>query len=199
MRGSFFLLALAVLLAVASLSSAKRCPVSTCSPNDPNLPLVWLNTSTIASYVHGLAFRVYARMPSGKAYAQAYSQINITNIREQAPTDGTDICDKADVVPETIRGNYVVLGELDWSQMCCAASTTWDMVNGNVNRSTATISVTWPEHPDFIAKFHMYLVNETISKHVEGTPNTLGLDYDVVYSYVAPWPFLSLPFVLDGL
>lgn len=193
MRDKRFLLAISVLLAAVVASSGQRCPVGSCSQNDPNLPLVWLNSSTSASYARGSVFRIYSRTSTGQIFADAYTQINITNIREQQATDGSDVCNKADLVPEIIRGNYQVLRDLDWSQMCCATSTRTELVNGNVNRSSATTTVTWPEYPDFIANFTLYLVNDTITRLVEGTPDTLGLDYNVTYAYVASYAFISFP------
>lgn len=188
MRGAYLCLALLALWATVAATTGQRCAVSSCSPSDPKLPLLWLNTSTTSSYVHGLTFRVYARMPSGRAFEKAYSEVKITNIREQQTLDGSRVCNKDDQVPEVITGNYKVLQDLDWSSMCCAASTSWEIIDGHSNRSAATITVTNPDYPDFIAKFHMFLVNETISKHVEGSPNTLNMDYDVTYSYVSHAP-----------
>ena len=172
------------LLALAVRSSAQRCAVSSCQPGDPRLPRVWLNTTHTSSYVEGLSFRVYGRKPDGQAFEQAYTEINISRIREQQSLDGSPHCDKDDLYSGSWNGKYNILQDLDWSQLCCEGSISWMMMDNFVNRSTATMTVTNPDIPSFVAKFHMHLVNETIVQHVNGTAGTNNIPYDVVYSYV---------------
>lgn len=184
MRVAYYYLALIALWSAVVATTAVRCPVSTCSPSDPSLPTVWLNISSSASQLRGASFRVYSNDNHGHIYEKSYVELKLTNIREQQASDGSSVCDRNDLVPEIISGDYRVLHDLDWSLMCCETSTSWEIIDGVANRSSVTLTMTDPDHPDFKAQFHLSVANQSVSRHVEGTPNTLNMDYDVTYSYV---------------
>jgi len=175
-----YLAAIAVLLAAFDFALAVTCPVSTCSPDDPNLPGMWLYSASMASYVHGVKFTVYPLKSDRSAFSDANATIAITAIQElQSFSSG---CDKDTLLPEDSFLEGKVLREVDWSQMCCDLLISWDMVAPNINRTTASVYVSDPLLPDFKFFVNFSLVNESVSFHREGNPYTYNHDYEVEYS-----------------
>lgn len=177
-------LGLTLLAAVAAVSSAVSCPVSTCSFDDPNLPTIWMNTSTMASYITGPSFTLYPMRRNGAAFLGAFAGIQVTGLQELQRLSTDEQCDDNTVLPDQSSIKSTVLRDMQWQDVCCQVHVGWEMIEPTINHTFATVQVTDPAYPDFSYNITFSLVNESVSYLVPGTPNTDNKDYYIDYSYV---------------
>jgi hypothetical protein len=178
------LLFIVALVATARMALSISCPVSTCHPDDPNLPLIWLNTTSMGSKIHGLKFTTYPMtrtFPS--VFTGASAEIVVYALQELQPHI-VGKCDKDTIYPELSSEKGDILRELDLANVCCEIVAGWDMLEPTINRTTASVLVTDPLVPDFRFSVNFSLVNESVSYRQNGSANTGNQDYFETYSCV---------------
>jgi len=143
----------------------------------------------MASYVRGTMFTLYPMRRNGVAFTGAYLQFNIAAVQELQPAAGNEgKCDTDTTDPDQSFTISTVLRALNWTSMCCEVRTGWDMIEPTINRTTATVRISDPLHPNFFFEMEYSLINQSVSYFMPGSNNTGNRDYYYDYMYVTHMP-----------
>ena len=176
------IVAIVTLAAVVRMAQSVACPVSSCSSTDPNLPVIWLNTTSMGCSIQGLRWTTYPMTPDfPNVFAGAYASFDLIAIQEILPNTA-GVCDLTIFDPSLSSTTGQVLRSLDPSQLCCEAVASWDMLEPTINRTTVAILVSDPRVPDFRFNISLSVANESISYRVNGSAGTDYKDWFEVYS-----------------
>ena len=162
------------------------CPI-TCDPNDPNLPVLWMNTSTMITKAHGLRITSYPRTPEGTPFLNAFGMFELTSIQE-LQSDSNGNCENSNLYMDPIvsMNSIYFLQQLNFSESCCQILTGWEMIeNTTSNRTYTLLNVTNPSRPEFLFLFKLSTVNESASIHHNGSIGTYNQSYENLFEYVS--------------
>lgn len=169
--------ALLLLAAMISVAMAGACEVSSCSPTDPLLPLVWLNTSSHRASLQGLQLRAYTILPNGEISDGQAATWQISAVSEHLSSD-SGACDLS------LDDRFETQWPLMFDQLCCRTSVEQEIIDGNVSRTSAVVWVTNPQDAAFLLKFKVSAANDNYTTSVEDTTYTRGLNLSTTFSYV---------------
>lgn len=141
----------------------------------------WLNSSTQASKYSGTTFIVYALMPNGKPYTQAYTGIGFADLGELSlvPTINNKST-KCAVHVKSIndaRNQGLLLRHMDLSVSTCNVVAGRRILAPGVAETYVDISITRPDWPSFKAINTLSLANVSHNVPIPASNTTFGVAY----------------------
>ena len=188
--GSHRFILLLVILTAYLVTDALGSVISRPCSEFPQIPAVWLNSSTQVTKIVGNQFTAYARKPDGTPHISTWHSMAWYEVQELAmipsASDPSRMkCAAGFTTPEGALP--VLLRALDTETACtCTQTTGTRPFQQGIAEQFVEVEVTRPDWPDFKLTVTFSLVNESWFTTVPASPETFDIQYDLHWTTQAP-------------